>query len=177
MTTKTAALGAALSALLCAACASAPTGDIEFETEVDPKARFAGYKSYAWLAKAAVVRDPKGELKLPSFDADAEIKFLIDSDLRKRGWIENSSTPDLFVVFAIGIDMEALALKTDPKTKVELKTKEARAGLLIALIDSETGFVVWAGAARGNMLKDPEDETVKARLAYSVTNLLKKVPK
>ncbi|MHC4957665.1 MAG: DUF4136 domain-containing protein [Planctomycetota bacterium] len=162
--------------LLFSACASVPTGDIEFEAEADPKARFQGYKSYTWLLKAAALRDPEGRWKPPGFDADAEIKFLIDRELRGRGMSENSAKPDLFVAFAIGVDMLAAKLKSDPETKKEILANVPAGGLAIALVDAETGLVVWAGVANSKLLKDPDEATVKARLDYAVTNLLEQVP-
>ena len=97
--------------------------------------------------------------------------------MRARGLSQDSSDPDFYVAFAVGIDMESLELKTDPESKIQTLSRVPRGGLLLALVDAESGFVVWAGVATGKVLKDPDDATVKARLDYAVTNLLKKVPK
>ena len=94
MTRNAVVLVAALVPLLFSACSSVPTKDIEFEAAADPKVRFAGYKSYAWLAEATILRDPDGHWKPPSFDADSEIRFLIDRELRGRGMTESASDPD-----------------------------------------------------------------------------------
>lgn len=177
MTRNTVVFVATLVSLLFSACASVPTSDIEIETGADPKVRFAGYKSYAWLAEAAVLRDPQGHWKPPSFDADAEIRFLIDRELRGRGLAESASDPDFHVAFVVGVDMEALKLKTNPETKMEMLTRVPRGGLVIVLVDADTGFVAWIGVATGKVLKDPDEATVKARLDHAVTQLLKKVPK
>ena len=163
--------------LLLAACSSVPTGDIEIDAAADEKARFAGFKSYAWLAEAAILRDPEGHWTPPSFDADAEIKFLIDRELRGRGMTEESSEPDLFVVYAVGVDMEALKLKKKPDSEMDVLTKVPQGGLVIALVDARSGFVVWVGVAQGELQEDAEEATVKARLDYAVTHLLKKIPK
>ena len=72
------------------------------------------------LDTAQIVNDPLGKWEPPGFDADAEIKFLIDRELRKRGMSQNSIDPDLVVVFAAGIDMDALELKVDPETKIDI---------------------------------------------------------
>ena len=68
----------ALLILFITACASPLTQDIEVDADADPKANLAGYKTYAWLGSAAILYDPKGRWEPPEFDADAEIKFLID---------------------------------------------------------------------------------------------------
>ena len=163
--------------ILISGCAPSVTKDIQIETEADPKSNFSGYKSYAWLGSAAVLNDPHGQWEPPSFDADAEIKFLIDRELRKRGLTENNVGPDLIVAYAAGIDMESLELKEDPDTKETVLVNMPQGGLMLALVDAQTGFVIWAGVAQGDALNNPETETVKKRLDYAVTELIKQVPK
>ena len=79
---------------LIAGCMTVPTKDIKVDAQADPKANFSGYKSYAWLGSAAIVNDAFGQWEPPNFDADAEIKYLIDRELRKRGMSEDSANPD-----------------------------------------------------------------------------------
>ena len=167
----------AITTVLLSGCTSVPTKDIEFDTQADPKVSFIGYKTYAWLGAAAILNDPYGQWEPPAFDADAEIKFLIDRELRQRGMSENSVDPDMYVAFAAGIDMEALGLKTDPQTKMEKLSNVPLGGLLIALVDSGSGFVIWVGVATSEVIQNPDAKTVKARLDYAVTELLKGLPK
>jgi hypothetical protein len=167
----------AIAIILLAGCTSVPTKDIELGAQADPKANFAGYKTYAWLAAAGILNDPYGKWEPPAFDADAEIKYLIDRELRKRGLFQNSADPDMFVAFAAGIDMEALELKVNPETQMDHVENVPQGGLLIAFIDSETGFVIWGGVATADMQDNPDADTVKARLDYAVTGLLKKLPR
>ena len=158
-------------------CATVNTKDIQIEAEADPKANFSGYKSYAWLGAAAILNDPKGQWEPPQFDADMEIKFLIDRELRKRGMSEDSMNPDLIVAYAAGIDMEALKLKVDPQTKLEMAEEVPQGGLVVVLVDSFSGFVIWVGAAIAEVQEAPDSKTVKARLDYAVTQMFKKLPK
>ena len=167
----------AITTVLLSGCTSVPKKDIEFDTQADPKVSFTGYKTYAWLGAAAILNDPYGQWEPPAFDADAEIKFLIDRELRQRGMSENSVDPDMYVAFAAGIDMEALGLKTDPQTKMEKLSNVPQGGLLIALVDSGSGFVIWVGVATSEVQQNPDAKTVKARLDYAVTELLKGLPK
>ncbi len=162
--------------ILFAGCASVPTKDIQVDAQSDPKANFSGYKTYAWLGAAAIVNDPYGQWEPPQFDADAEIMFLIDRELRKRGMSENSADPDMIVVFAAGIDMDALGLKTDPETKMDILTNVPQGALLIALVDYRSGFVSWIGVAVAELQESPDTQTVKARLNYAVTRLFKRLP-
>ncbi len=163
--------------LFMAGCASVPTKDIKVDAQADPKANFSGYKTYAWLGAAAIVNDPYGQWEPPPFDADAEIIFLIDRELRKRGMSENTTDPDLIVAFAAGIDMDALGLKVDPETKKNLLDNVPQGGLAVVLADSETGFVIWVGIATAEIQENPDKATVKARLDYAVKQMFKKLPK
>ena len=108
---------------------------------------------------------------------DEEITFLIDRELRKRGMTETTTDPDLLVAYAAGIDMEALGLKVDPKTKMELAKNVPQGGIVAVLIDSQSGFVIWVGVATSEVQENPDAKTAKARLDYAVTQMLKRLPK
>lgn len=163
--------------ILVAGCASVPTKDIAVDAQVDPTANFSGYKTYAWLGAAAIVNDPYGQWEPPQFDADAEIIFLIDRELRKRGMSENTTNPDLIVAFAAGIDMDALGLKENPDTGSDMLESVPQGGLAVVLADRETGFAIWVGTATAQLQQNPDTKTVKARLDYAVTQMFKKLPK
>ncbi len=160
-----------------AGCASVPTKDIQVDAYSDPKANFSGYKTYAWLGTAAIVNDPHGQWEPPQFDADAEIMFLIDRELRKRGMSKNTANPDLVIAFAAGIDMEALGLKVDTKTKKDMLENVPQGGLVVVMMDSESGFVIWIGVATAEVQESPDTQTVKARLDHAVTQMFNKFPK
>ena len=165
-------------ALFFSGCATtAATKDIQIDTEADPKANFSGYKSYAWLGSAAIVYDTAGQWEPPQFDADAEITFLIDRELRKRGMSEDSVNPDMLVAYAAGIDMDTLRVEIDPESEIKTLKNVPQGALVIALVDAETSVAIWAGLATGEVQQDPDQETVKARLDYAVTQMLKKLPR
>lgn len=163
--------------VLFAGCTAAPTKDITVDVEVNPKATFSEYKSYGWLVTAQILNDPKGQWEPPDFDADAEIKYLIDTQLRKRGMSENTVNPDVIVAFAAGIDMDALELKIDPETKMDTLENAPQGALIVVLVDSASGFVAWVGTATAKVLEKPDSATVKARLDYAVKQMFKKLPK
>jgi hypothetical protein len=83
----------------------------------------------------------------------------------------------LTVAFAAGINMDALELKVNPETEMEMLANVPRGGLPLVLVDSESGFVIWVGAATGDVQKRPDTQTAKARLDHAVTQLFKKLPK
>ena len=162
--------------LLLTGCASTATQDIKVNAEADPKARFSGYKTYAWLGSARIIADDEGVWEPPKFDADSELRFLIDTELRKRGMNEVSSQPDLLVAFALGIDMDALKLKQDPDTKVKSLENVPQGALVVILIDADTGFVIWVGTAEAEVKGKTDEATAKQRLKYAVHEMFKKLP-
>ena len=163
--------------LLVTGCSSVSTNDIEVDATADPKVNFNGYRSYAWLGSAAIVNDAYGQWESPAFDADVEIKFLLNRELRARGMTEDTATPDLVVAFAAGIDMDALSIKTDPETKTDILANIPQGGLIVVLVDRNTGFVVWTGVATAEVQKNANANTMKARLDYAVTKMMKKLPR
>ena len=110
-------------------------------------------------------------------DEEAFIKYLIDRQLRKRGMSESTIAPDMIVAFAAGVDMDALEFQVSPEAGIEVLNNVPRGGLLLVLIDSESGFAVWAGLATADIQRRPDTETAKARLDYAVTQLFKQLPK
>ena len=166
----------ALLALSIAGCNSVPTKDIKIVSQANPKVNIGGYQTYTWLMNAAILNDSFGQWEPPAFDADAEITYLIDRELRKRGLLESSSDPDMIVAFAAGIDMDALELKPDPHGNINFQNVP-KGGLAILLVDSQTGFTIWMGVAAGNVHEDLDTQTAKARLDYAVTKIFKQLPK
>jgi hypothetical protein len=157
-------------------CNTIPKDDIEIETERDPKANFSGYKTYAWLGAVGIVNDPQGYWEPPQFDADAEIVFLVNKALRKRGMSEVNDNPDMLMAYALGLDMAALKIKQNPETKLSTLENVPQTALVVTLIDPETEFVTWAAVATAEF-KDLEPEAAKKRLNYAVKTMFKKLPK
>jgi hypothetical protein len=154
-------------------CSSVPTKDIQITTQADPKVNFDAYTTYTWAGSISILRDPTGQWEPPEFDADKEIKHLIDRELRKHGMMESSTNPEVFVGFALGTDTQALKIKTDPKTDMDVIEAVPAGGLLLVLIDAESGLAAWAGLATAELMEKPDTQTAQARLDYTVTKMLK----
>ena len=167
-------LGAALALL--AGCANSMTSDIEVETDRNPQIDLSGYQSYSWLGSAAIMRDPEGRWEPPNFDADAEIVFLIDRELRARGRIESSVNPDMLVFYGAGIDMDNIDIKVDPATSMEEMANVPRGSLVVLLIDTATEVASWGGVATAEIKQDPDPEVTRKRLDYAVRTMFKEVP-
>lgn len=73
--------------------------------------------------------------------------------------------------------MDALSLKEDPDSKMEILTNVPQGGLVLVLIDSDTGVVIWAGVVAAEVQKKADAKTAKARLNYAVTKLIRRIPK
>jgi len=162
--------------LLVTGCASSVTNDIKVEAEADPTIKFSGYKTYAWLGSASIVYDPAGKWEPPQFDADSEIKFLIDNEMRNRGFSEDTANPGLIVAFAAGIDMTAMREEVDPNSNIAALQNVPEGALTVVLVDALTGLAVWGGVATADIQQDPDAEVDKQRLAFAVSSMFKQLP-
>ena len=158
-----------------AGCTTFPKDDIRVAAEADPKANFSGYKTYAWLGSVGIVNDPQGHWEPPKFDADAEIVFQIDQALRKRGVTQVNNNPDLLVAYTLGLNMAALKVKQNPQSKLKTLENVPQTGMVVLLIDPDTGFVIWAGVATAEF-KNLAPEVAKQRLYYAVNQMFKQLP-
>ena len=169
-------VGVAFIALVLAGCAS-EFKDIQVATEASPKVDFDGFRSYAWAAAAAIVRDPDGEWTPSNVDIGAEIMFLVDRELRARGMTEAAHSPDVLVVYAVGVDMKALDVIVDPDDQTERFAQVPKGGLMIILADPESRRVMWVGGALADLVEEPTVELQKKRLDYAITTMFKKFPR
>jgi hypothetical protein len=163
--------------LLLTGCASSVTKDIMIDADADPKVNFAGYSTYKWLGSAAIVYDPEGQWEPPQFDADAEIKFLIDRELRQRGMTEAAGNADMIVAFAAGIDMASMEIKVDPESELSTLENVPMGALTVILIDGATGLAIWGGVATAEIQQSPDQEIIKQRLDFAVSSMFKKLPR
>ena len=163
--------------LLLAACTTVPTQDITVDAEADPKAIFSGYKTYTWFAAAQIMFDPEGQWEPRNVDIDAEVQSIISSELGKRSMVEVSTSPDMLVAYAAGIDMTTLGLKENPETRQKLLENVPKAALVVVLIDAETGYVVWVAEAVGEVQQQADEATVRARIEYAIREMFRLLPK
>ncbi len=162
--------------LIIVGCATAHK-DIKVSAEVDSKANLKGYKTYAWLGSSQIVWDEKGQWEPPQLDLDAEMKFLIDRELRKRGMTEVADNPDMIVGFIAGVDMDALKITENPESK-NLSLKNVPKGdLVVVLVDASSGFSICVCKAEAELQKQAGTLEVKKRLDYAVSKMFKLLPR
>lgn len=162
--------------ILLGGCASV-TRDIRVNGAADKSINFAAYNSYTWLGDQASLHDPFGKWQPPKMDVAGEIRFLIDREMQKRGYQNYARDADLAVIFFIGVDMEAMQLKTDPSSGQDILNNVPAAGLTVALIDTKTDYVVWTGRAMGDLQESPSNEVVRERLGFAISEMFKQMPK
>ena len=149
------------------------TQDIQVQTETAPGIDLAKYKTYGWLLSAEVVNDPYGNWEPPGFDADSELRFLINRELRNQGLDEVTRQPDLLVAFAAGINMEAFEIQAEPGSDIYKLTNAPKGALVVLLVDRTTKRPVWAGSAQGDVKSDRTSKEVGQRLAYAVKTMFR----
>ena len=159
------------------ACTTTATQDIKVEAQADPKVSFSGYKSYAWLASAEILYDPEGQWEPQNMDIDSEVRFIVNRELRKRGMTEVTANPDMFIAFAAGVDMTSLGLKENPESKEQVLANIPKAGLVIVMVDAQTGFLTWIGIAEGEAKAERSKEEIRTRIDFAVTQMFKRIPK
>jgi len=171
-------LVAVFTAFLISGCATTTlTKDIDVDTQAAPGVDINKFESYAWIATAQILNDPQGQWEPRAFDADAEIRFLIDRELRKRGVSEVERNPDMLVAYIAGVDMEALELKQDPKQDMEVLQNNPKGALAVIFISPVNGKALWAGRAVANVEGKRSSEETKKRLDYAVSEMFGKLPK
>lgn len=150
--------------------------DITVETQANPKVNFGGYDTYAWSLEAAVVRDPDQEWVPTDLDIAGEIRFLVNRELRGKGMTEVFKSPDVLVMYALGVDMKALDVVDDPNEDEVQFEKIPKGGLVLLFADPESHNVMWVGSAVANLMDKPTPELAKKRLNYAVKKMFKKFP-
>ena len=162
---------------LLAGCASGVTRDIKIETDADPKVDFSGYSTYNWLGSASIVHDPEGQWEPPEFDADAEIRFLIDREMRARGLVVNKSEPELLVFYGAGINMTKTEARIDPDSRLEKLANVPKGALKVILVDARTQRPIWGGVATADLQQGITAEANKKRIDYAVRSMFKQLPR
>ncbi len=169
---------AVLIGLLVSACASTKlTSDIDVDAQAAPGVDVNKFKSYAWIATAQILNDPQGRWEPPDFDADAEIRFLIDREMRKRGVSQVDRNPDMLVAYIAGVDMAALELRHDPKQDMDVLENSPKGALAVIFISPINGKALWAGVAVANVQTERSGEETKKRLDFAVSEMFGKLPK
>jgi len=109
--------------------------------------------------------------------SDIEVETHTNPDVDYSKYTRNinqvDKDPDLLVAFAAGIDTTALELKEKPGSETKVLQNTPKAALVIALIDADTGYLVWMGYAVGDAQEQQTIENIRIRIDYAVREILK----
>ncbi|WP_394176827.1 DUF4136 domain-containing protein [Thalassotalea litorea] len=158
------------------ACSSV-NDDIDIMSDVDPKVDFIGYDTFAWMGSAVVAFDEQGQWEPPGFDADKEVKFYIDRELRAREMTEDSYNPDMLVTYVAGVDMDNIEEIDAKGSTLPSLSNVPKAALVIVFFDAQTGQPIWYGAAEGEVKEEQSVMDTKERLDYAVSKIMDEFPK
>jgi len=146
--------------------------DIQVSTAHDPLADLAAVKTYQWAASATLLVDTTGTWSQQGFDLDAELRHVINSELRLAGLNEVNSGADVSLSMLLLGDREQVDLVRKKKEGTPWDpTIVTEGGLLVELVDNDTGRVVWRGGARSTAERVHSEAEVKARISHAVHEL------
>lgn len=155
--------------------ATFPTDDIKIETSEQTKYSYKG-KSYLWTGSLTIVNDPDGKWVAPTFDTNALVATSIRKQLSKNGLREASDSADIVVAYGIGIDMDAINLKSYADINTKGLKKMASGTLVIVLADRRTQNVLWVASAEAEY-KNLAPDVAKSRIKYAVNKIFNQLPK
>jgi hypothetical protein len=159
-----------------ASCASV-VKDIRVEGAHDPKVNFGALKTYTFVGGIGALFDSGGEWAPRELDIASEISWLVEREMKARKFTAVTQEPDVLVVFAVAVDMEALVAKYDKDKSIWFIENVPTGALFVALLDPVTTEAIWLGAAAADILEDPDKEIVKKRLDHAVKEIFRTLPK
>jgi len=146
------------------------TQDIKVESATSQKVNLDGYKSYAWLAAVNLMVDQNSTYKRRGYSINEYIKSQVNKQLLNNGRIESNSTPDFFISYVVGVNMDAVKEKVDDEGKKSLENIP-EAALAIILIDAKTKEIIWLAAAEATPNENHTDAESKERIDFAITKM------
>lgn len=157
-------------------CGASLTKDIQLESVASEKVDFAGLKTYAWFGGLGLVRDTTGTWSPKGLDVTAELKFLIDRELRERGYTETTDRPDFYVGFLVAANVDQLSAVEKRGGKVGA-LGSGEGALIVELIDAASEQTIWVGVATAEVETERSADETRKRLEYGVEELIGRVPR
>ena len=72
--------------------------------------------------------------------------------------------------------MDAVKMKKDPDTNINILKNVPQSALIIVMLDAESRDPIWVGMATGEAKTEGTDEEKKKRLEYAVKEILEDLP-
>ena len=143
------------------------TDDIEVVALKSEKANLAGYKTYQILDESGFDKETQQKAAM---DINTELRQTVNAVLAKKGKVPVIENPDLYVAYMGAADLDAIKEKVDKKGKVTIENAP-KAGVLLTLIDANTGVIIYLSSAEGDVKNLPIEEKRK-RLNYAIKEML-----
>ena len=143
------------------------TSDIEVEALTSEKVNLDGYKTYEIIEGSGIVDNTQ---RSDNMDIDAEMQQMLNTELAKKGKMLVNKDPDFYVAYMAGTDMDAIEEKINKEGKVTLHNRPA-AGMILVLVDADTGAIIGLSTAEGEAKNLPAKEA-KKRLHYAIKKML-----
>lgn len=143
------------------------TDDIEVVALKSEKANLEGYKTYQILDESGF---EKNTALSETMDVNVELQQTVNTELAKKGKVPVAKNPDFYVAYMAAADMDAIKEKVDKKGKTTIENAPT-AGILLALIDANTGEIIYLSSAEGDVKNLPLEERRK-RINYTIKEML-----
>lgn len=143
------------------------TSDIEVEALTSKKVSLDGYKTYEIIEESGMATATH---RSDSLDLDTEMKQIIHTQLAKKGKTVVTKDPDFYVAYIAGTDIDAIEGKINKKGELTLRNRPTT-GMVLVLIDADTGAIIGLSAAEGEARNLPAKEA-KKRLNYAIKKML-----
>jgi hypothetical protein len=146
------------------------TKDIEVKALTSEKVNLDGYKTYEIIEGSGIVDNTQ---RSDNLDIDAEMKQMINTELANKGKMLVNKDPDFYVAYVAGTDMDAIEEKINKDGQKTLHNRPA-SGMILILIDADTGAIIGLSAAEGEAKNLPAKEA-KKRLNYAIKKMLSEI--
>jgi hypothetical protein len=143
------------------------------KVELDSRADFKSYRTFAWNKPARTSPTPR-----PPW-VEKEVQAEIERVLLQKGFVKAAADPpDLLVLYDIAVEEQMVHQPvTGGGGRFDVMVFTVRRGaLLVSFLDSKTRRVVWSGLTGGDVEDRPQPETTIPRIRQAVDMILEKFP-
>ncbi len=141
--------------------------DIKVEALTSEKGNLDGYKTYEIIEGSGIVDNTQ---RSDNLDINVEMQQMINAELAKKGKIPVVKDPDFYVAYMAGTDIDAVEEKINKDGQNTLQDRRT-SGMLLILMDANTGVIIGMSTAEGEAKNLPAKEA-KERLAYAIKEML-----
>ena len=159
---------------------------IEVDTELDPEANMANYKTWNWIP---VPVGKSGDPRIDSQQFRNNVGNAVEREMFEHGYRRSETNPDLLLNgHAAVADVDANYIEThyggqypdykvdtDDPNKGSLTWEEG--SLIIFIFDAKTRAMVYRGSARAEVVEDMPEEMRTDRLNKAIKMIFEKFPK